>query len=86
MPVLYDIVKRRFVRVPPVPLVGQAGSSPETLNFRHMIGGLTAGHRTDLEKLVFSCQSPCGRPDGHWQCEQSSVLRAIGGCLGMHRR
>ena len=38
MPVLYDIVKRRFVRVPPVPFVGQGGSSPETLNFRHMIG------------------------------------------------
>ena len=29
----------------------------ETLNFHHMIGGLTAGHRTDLEKLVFSANS-----------------------------
>ena len=35
-------------------------SSPETLNLRHMIGGLTAGHRTDLEKLVFSANSAAG--------------------------
>jgi hypothetical protein len=28
--------------------------SQGTLNPLQMIGGLTAGHRTDLEKLVFS--------------------------------
>ena len=27
-----------------------------TLNPHHMIGGLTAGHRANLEKLVFLCQ------------------------------
>ena len=32
----------------------EAATSPETLNLRHLIGSLTAGHRTDLEKLVFS--------------------------------
>jgi len=39
----------------------------ETLNFHHMIGGLTAGHRTDLEKLVFSANGVRSDPDGHWQ-------------------
>ena len=32
------------------------GLSQGTLNPLPMIGGLTAGHRTDLEKLVFLCQ------------------------------
>ena len=31
----------------------RGGPSLQTLNLQHMIGGLTAGHRTDLEKLVF---------------------------------
>ena len=52
LPVLYDIVKRRFVRTPLV-----SGLSMGTLNPHHMIGGLTAGHRTDLEKLVFSANT-----------------------------
>jgi hypothetical protein len=59
-------VKRRFVRVPSSERDPEkskdfsdkimrrgSGPSPETLNLRHMIGGLTAGHRADLEKLVF---------------------------------
>ncbi|MEQ9210573.1 MAG: hypothetical protein RLN96_12150 [Pseudomonadales bacterium] len=32
-----------------------------------MIGGLTAGHRTDLEKLVFSVSVVWNDPDEHWQ-------------------
>jgi hypothetical protein len=32
-----------------------------------MIGGLTAGHRTDLEKLVFSASVVWSNPDEHWQ-------------------
>jgi hypothetical protein len=43
------------------------GSSPGTLNPRHMIGGLTAGHRTDLEKLVFRANTVGSDPGGHWQ-------------------
>jgi hypothetical protein len=57
LPVLYDIVKRRFVRTPPF-----GGLSMGTLNPHHMIGGLTAGHRTDLEKLVFSANTVRGLP------------------------
>jgi hypothetical protein len=34
-----------------------AASSPETLNLRHMIGLPNRGHRTDLEKLVFSANT-----------------------------
>jgi hypothetical protein len=32
-----------------------------------MIGGLTAGHRTDLEKLVFRANTVGSDPGGHWQ-------------------
>jgi len=69
-PVLYDIVKRRFVRVPPSELghrwkrsigafvtwlgVDEGGPSPGTLNPSQMIGEPNRCHRTDLEKLVFS--------------------------------
>jgi hypothetical protein len=43
------------------------GLSRETLNLPHMIGGLTAGHRADLEKLVFSANTVGSNPGGHWQ-------------------
>jgi hypothetical protein len=68
-PVLHDIVKRRFVRVPrsesgPGRSItfrrwsgdDGCGPSPWTLNPRHMMGLPNRDPRTDLEKLVFLCQ------------------------------
>ena len=101
MPVLYEIVKRRFVRVPLLEFglegsitlcnwlgIDGFGSSRETLNLPHMIGlpnrAIEQISRSWSFLLPISFRSSA--LDGHWQCEQSSVLRAIGGCLGMHRR
>ena len=72
-PVLYDIVKRRFVRVPPSEFghgwkrsisafvkwlgVDEGGPSQGTLNPSQMIGLPNRCHRTDLEKLVFSAKT-----------------------------
>ena len=44
-----------------------SGPSLETLNLQQMIGGLTAGHRADLEKLVFRANTVGSNPGGHWQ-------------------
>ena len=72
-PVLYDIVKRRFVRVPPSEFghgwkrsisafvkwlgVDEGGPSQGMLNPLPMIGLPNRCHRTDLEKLVFSAKT-----------------------------
>ena len=88
MPVLYDIVKRRFVRVP-YPELGPGrsitfrkrlgadgcGWSPETLNLRHMIGCLTAPSDRSREAGLF-CQC-CRRRHPRMMAGWALAMRMI---------
>ena len=69
-PVLHDIVKRRFVRVPRgIPVVRRR----ETLNLRHMIGCLTAPSDRSREAGLF-CQAH--RANREWRVA-NRVLFAV---------
>ena len=70
MPVLYDIVKRRFVRVPP-----SGGSSPGTLNPVHMMGCLTAPASRSREAGLF-CQC-CRRRHPRMMAGWALAMRMI---------
>ena len=70
LPVLYDIVKRRFVRVPP-----SGGSSPGTLNPVHMMGCLTAPASRSREAGLF-CQC-CRRRHPRMMAGWALAMRMI---------
>ena len=70
LPVMYDIVKRRFVRVPP-----SGGSSPGTLNPVHMMGCLTAPASRSREAGLF-CQC-CRRRHPRMMAGWALAMRMI---------